>query len=641
MSKAYQEAGRVLSAVHTHKISLKNALLDGSSKEGSVRKVYALVLETLRWKEVLLQVVSSVRPVSSCPLYTSPDTHWVFMVALYDALLGKGRVEGGGRMKKIIRGSKAALSASLSRLKIAAGAGSNQDLLPPHIRNMPMVPRYARINTLKRGVDMESAIGHYQGMGYSLVPLDDALCVWEASEGKGKNGERKGRNLMAVDPLLENEILVFPPSTDFHSDEWYLAGKIILQDKASCFPAALLAPPPGAVVVDACAAPGNKTSHLVATMGGKGTVFAFDKSPPRLALLKRLTGRAGADVIITPVLGDFLQVDVSDPQYADVTHLLVDPSCSGSGIVSRLDVLLGPSSSKASSSGTAGTVEEEAGDVDMLAATGGEPDRLAALAEFQVQVMLHALSFPSATRVTYSTCSVHVEENEAVVHAILDAARAQGWRLAVPDGRMAAWTRRGLGSAPLKCPNRSPEENVVVKKVGKVGKVGKGGKRKREKEVVVKGGGGGGGKPLYAVNDPDAMAAMLGLKPTKPAKSGTSSIFSMSSLSSSKKKKKTSVFGAVVSDDDEAAHDVDEEEGGEDEVEKGGEVVEDVFTDCETCKAIAKRVIRTHPNEDHTIGFFVALFERDPAAAGAAEARPEDEDEGKDVCVFVCDCAEL
>jgi putative methyltransferase len=69
-------------------------------------------------------------------------------------------------------------------------------------------------------------------------------------------------------------LLLFPPDFSFQCDPLYLSGKIILQDKASCFPALILSPPAsdGTVVIDATAAPGNKTSHLSALMGNKGKV---------------------------------------------------------------------------------------------------------------------------------------------------------------------------------------------------------------------------------------------------------------------------------------------------------------------------------------------------------------------------------
>jgi 16S rRNA C967 or C1407 C5-methylase (RsmB/RsmF family) len=43
---------------------------------------------------------------------------------------------------------------------------------------------------------------------------------------------------------------------------------------------------------------------------------------------------------INPVHGSFLETDPNDAQFAQVEYLLLDPSCSGSGIISRLDHLV-------------------------------------------------------------------------------------------------------------------------------------------------------------------------------------------------------------------------------------------------------------------------------------------------------------
>jgi hypothetical protein len=55
------------------------------------------------------------------------------------------------------------------------------------------------------------------------------------------------------------------------------------------------------------------------------------------------------------------------------------------------------------------------------------------------------LSVPAATRVVYSTCSIHVEEDERVVLAALRSgiAKERGWRLAPRAEVLPAWRRRG------------------------------------------------------------------------------------------------------------------------------------------------------------------------------------------------------
>lgn len=130
----------------------------------------------------------------------------------------------------------------------------------------------------------------------------------------------------------------------FTDDPLYLSGKIILQDKASCFPAHVLAPPArdDAVVIDATAAPGNKTSHLCAIMQNKGKVravisiyrtkragvnlrrvlqlLAFERDRKRFGTLKTMLNKAHCSNVEAVNL-DFLTALPNDPKYKSVTHM--------------------------------------------------------------------------------------------------------------------------------------------------------------------------------------------------------------------------------------------------------------------------------------------------------------------------------
>ena len=131
-------------------------------------------------------------------------------------------------------------------------------------------------------------------------------------------------------------------------------------------------------------------------MKNTGKRIAFDKDKRRLDTLIKLTSKAGCKNI-TAVHSSFLDAKPTDKLYSQVEYILLDPSCSGSGIVGRMDHLL---------------VDPEQEETSV--------ERLESLSQFQKQALLHAFSFPSVKKVVYSTCSKHEQENEDVVKYVLE-----------------------------------------------------------------------------------------------------------------------------------------------------------------------------------------------------------------------------
>jgi len=240
------------------------------------------------------------------------------------------------------------------------------------------------------------------------------------------------------DPLLPS-VLSLPGGSDLHAHELVTSGCVLLQGRSSCMPAAALGLREGWTCLDACAAPGNKTTHAAALVGPSGRVLAFDRDAARLKTLERNAATAGA-AHVEARCQDFLSLDPGAPEYAGVRAVLLDPSCSGSGTGgTRMDWLMPSERERARERAALG------GDGDDPAWTRlleSDAHRVHKLSQFQRRALEHALSFPGAVRVAYSTCSVYARENEEVVESVLPAAREAGWRLA---RALPGWPRRGLG----------------------------------------------------------------------------------------------------------------------------------------------------------------------------------------------------
>eukprot|EP00767_Chilomastix_cuspidata_P002616 gnl/Chilomastix_cuspidata/2739.p2 GENE.gnl/Chilomastix_cuspidata/2739~~gnl/Chilomastix_cuspidata/2739.p2 ORF type:complete len:266 (+),score=119.48 gnl/Chilomastix_cuspidata/2739:641-1438(+) len=240
-------------------------------------------------------------------------------------------------------------------------------------------------------------------------------------------------------------MLALAPDASIHAMDAVRDGALVLQSRASALVAHALGDVTGATVLDMCAAPGSKTLHVAAR--GAARVYANDRDPKRVRLLWRRTCALGLRGTVRTLRRDALELAPSDFLDGAPTHVIVDPTCSGSGVARLPDVAL---------SRIRFPLEAEpAADIELCRQLVAPEPPLDEFQAAQAALLRHALSLPSAQVVAYSTCSIHAEENEEVVRMVLRGRLKDGtkaskvWRL---KKALPAWKTRGrkLDGARLK-----------------------------------------------------------------------------------------------------------------------------------------------------------------------------------------------
>ncbi len=184
----------------------------------------------------------------------------------------------------------------------------------------------------------------------------------------------------------------------------FTEGLLEVQDEASQLAAMLTAPPPGSVVLDACAGAGGKTLALAAIMHNKGRLIALDVSSGKLHELTKRARRAGISNLrsmVTPE--DALPADLPKAAGGPIMRAFVDAPCSGLGSWRR----------------------------NPEARWRLFEDDLARLPELQFSIAHRAASLlPPGGRLIYATCTVLKAENQDVVTRLL--ATLPGFELVRP-----------------------------------------------------------------------------------------------------------------------------------------------------------------------------------------------------------------
>lgn len=180
----------------------------------------------------------------------------------------------------------------------------------------------------------------------------------------------------------------------------YDAGWWMVQDSSAQLVTHLLDPQPGETIIDACAAPGGKTTHIAELMKDRGKIWACDRSVQRLKKVAQNAYRLKLDSI-NALAEDSRKLERFNNK---CDRVLLDAPCSGLGTLhKRPDIRWRQN-----------------------------PDKIAELTLLQQELLKQAATWVKPKGIlVYATCTLNVQENEKVIESFL--ADHPDWKIQIPD----------------------------------------------------------------------------------------------------------------------------------------------------------------------------------------------------------------
>jgi NOL1/NOP2/sun family putative RNA methylase len=206
-----------------------------------------------------------------------------------------------------------------------------------------------------------------------------------------KRLETKGFEFSTVESI-PYAFRVMKEAINLGSTHEFLQGYYYLQNIASMLPAIILDPKPEDIVIDMCAAPGSKATHLAQLMKNEGTLILIDRNRKRIPALEMNLRRMG--VINSIVLNmDAIRLPELNKK---ASKILLDAPCTGEGLIRQ----------------------------DPYRKKSRKLEDIEKMASIQKKLLSAGLkALKPEGELLYSTCSISPEENEIVVNEVLESER--------------------------------------------------------------------------------------------------------------------------------------------------------------------------------------------------------------------------
>lgn len=231
------------------------------------------------------------------------------------------------------------------------------------------------------------------------------------------------------------EAVILDAPFDAHASSLWREGLFMPQSRAAQAVARVLRPRAGDRVLDLCAAPGGKTTHLAALMGDEGEIVAVERHPGRARELRDTAARMGATCVSVRT------ADATDEHGRDTfDRVLVDPPCSDLGtLAARPDARW-----------------RKAADA---------PARLAT--EQTAILRAGAAALKPGGALVYSTCTISPVENERLIEGFL--AESPDFELGDLRSDLPVWEHPAVAEFLLTLPHRDGTDGFFVARLHKKG----------------------------------------------------------------------------------------------------------------------------------------------------------------------------